>query len=194
MRPLMLILALTTLYFAHQQQPSDMAFATYFGKAIPAKAESAPRAEGFHRGFTDKQGQPCADDRGGHYQSEIISKAEHLAITRSLGISDDHGNILAAIARAESGNQLNCFGDDYKPYIGQRTAQGTTWGPSYGTFQIRTIDQHKGKGDCRDIKRLRNNLEEQTKCAWEISQHGKNYRPWSVYLNGKYRQYLGQEW
>jgi hypothetical protein len=169
-----------------------MSYSTVFHQLEkPAQAQAVPV---YHRGMTDLQGQPCVDARGGHYQSELISRREHVDVAVGLGIPLDHADILAAIARAESGNQLNCFGDDVRPYIGERTSQGSTWGPSYGVFQIRTIVEHAGKGDCRDIERLRNNLVEQTKCGWEISQHGKTYRAWSVVLNGKYKQWLGKDW
>lgn len=147
----------------------------------------------FARGKTELQKQPCAMDHTKlWYTSEILSKEEIIEALKKAGANDHQAKILYAIAHAESGSQINCHGDDYSPFYGQAVSNhpGWKWGESYGLFQIRTIQQKSGTGDCRDRKALDNNLEKQAQCAWEISGHGKSYRPWSVYLNGKYKKYL----
>ena len=165
--------------------------------ATPAEAiQTAPATSTFHRGFTNKQDQLCFNiHTRAHYESELISKNETAHNLILAGASVEQADILSAISRAESGSQLNCFGDDDAKYYGKPTNDGRHWGESYGLFQIRTIIEASGTGECRDIERLKLNIVEQSKCAMELSAGGTKFSPtWSTYTNGKYRQWLGQTW
>jgi hypothetical protein len=173
---------------------------TWFSKPAQAQTvEAVPVPSGsYHRGVTELQRQPCRPDFDrSHYKSEIISKREYVERMTVLGIPAEHRDILAAIGHAESGSQLSCHGDDYKPYYLQRASNGQTWLHSHGVFQIRLIKEHTGTGSCRDIQRISKSLDEQIKCAWEISQHGRSYSPWSVTHSNRgkpYLKWLGKEW
>lgn len=158
---------------------------------IPAVVETS-----FHRGFTNLQAQPCRNDHTReYYESDLISKDETAHVLISIGATTEQADILSAIARAESANQNNCFGDDSSEYYGKPTNNGKHWGPSYGNFQIRTILEESNTGTCRDIERLRLNLVEQSKCAMELSNGGTKFSPtWSTHTNGKYKKWLGKTW
>ena len=113
----------------------------------------------------------------------------------SVGATVEQADILSAISHAESGSQLNCFGDDDVKYYGKPTSDGRHWGASYGLYQVRTILEASGSGECRDIERLRNNIVEQSKCAYELSRNGTKFSPtWSMYSNGRYAKWLGASW
>jgi len=153
----------------------------------------------FHRGYTDKQNQPCRPDwdKSIRYESEIISKAELVYIMSTLGIPGDRHDTMAAIIHAESGSQLSCFGDDYAPYYMVRSPNGDTWTYSYGLAQIRLLKGETGTGSCRDIQRLENNPTEQIACMWEISGQGKSFSPWTVTHKKRgypYKKWLGKDW
>ncbi|GAA4699768.1 hypothetical protein [Phytohabitans rumicis] len=91
---------------------------------------------------------------------------------------------MTAIAGGESG------WDDAA--VGDTRLQNATWGPSYGVFQVRTLKSETGKGTARDIMELTGDLGAQARAAWEISQHGADFTPWTVYTSGRYKDFLGQ--
>lgn len=164
-----------------------------------AQAQTVAATQSFHRGFTDKQNQPCKNDHtNAHYESELISKDETAHYLLQAGATIEQADILSAISRAESGSQINCFGDDSNKYYGKPTNNGKHYGESYGLFQIRTILEDSNTGSCRDIERLRLNIAQQSICAYEISRSGTNYQPWSVFTTTNpqrsYKRYLGGNW
>lgn len=162
----------------------------------PAEAQESVPAVSFARGFTDKQDQPCFNiHTREHYESELISKDETAHNLLAVGATVEQADILSAISHAESGSQINCWGDDDAKYYGKPTNDGRHWGESYGLFQIRTIIEAKGTGECRDVERLRLNIVEQSKCAMELSNGGTKFSPtWSMYTNGRYKRWLGTTW
>ncbi|WP_157985154.1 D-alanyl-D-alanine carboxypeptidase family protein [Lentzea terrae] len=88
-----------------------------------------------------------------------------------------------AIALAESGGRADAKGDT-----------GITdgkWGPSVGLWQIRSLHKQTGTGGERDVK-ANTDPAVNAKHAWSISKHGTYWTPWSVYLNGSYRQHLDE--
>ena len=89
-----------------------------------------------------------------------------------------------AIALAESGGDGAAVGDV--------SLQDNTWGPSYGLFQIRTVKADTGKGTIRDISWLAASTANQAKAAYDISRHGVDFTPWTVYVTGAYQSFLGQ--
>jgi hypothetical protein len=100
------------------------------------------------------------------------------------GFAADQATVMTAIAGAESG-----FDD---AALGDQQLQSTTWGPSFGIFQIRTVKADTGRGTARDISNLAGSLDEQAEAAWQISGHGRDFSPWSVFTSGRYQQFLGQ--
>lgn len=102
----------------------------------------------------------------------------------SAGFGAAQATIMTAIALAESGGDNAALGDV--------ALQNNTWGPSYGYAQVRTLKSDTGKGTTRDISWLAQSDLNQARAAWEISRHGQDFSPWSVYTSSRYRQYLGQ--
>ena len=62
------------------------------------------------------------------------------------GFSKSAAITMTAISLAESGGNPSILGD--------QGLQTSTWGPSYGLFQIRTLKADTGKGTDRDINAL----------------------------------------
>jgi len=108
--------------------------------------------------------------------------AEVYATLRAAGWPAPSAMTMTAIAGAESGWDDAAQGD-------LRLAD-TTWGPSYGLFQIRTLKRATGTGGTRDITVLAGDDLAQARAAWEISQHGADLSPWTVYRTGAYRRFL----
>lgn len=92
--------------------------------------------------------------------------------------------IMTAVAGGESGWRDDALGDT--------RLQDATWGPSVGAFQIRTLKRDTGTGSARDITALMGDLNAQAKAAWEISKHGTDFNPWTVYRTGRWKDFLGQ--
>lgn len=110
--------------------------------------------------------------------------AQTYAYARQAGFAPDTAIIAAAIAMAESGDNPTARGD-----VNLETSY---WGPSVGLEQIRTIKGQTGTGSDRDISRVGNDPLQNMIAAYDISNHGKDFSPWTTYTSGKYRSYLGQ--
>lgn len=106
------------------------------------------------------------------------------ALARQAGFDPAAAVIMAAVAAGESGLNPDAVGDV--------KLQNAKWGPSVGLPQIRTLKADTGTGRTRDITRLRNDPLQQMVAAYEISGHGRDFTPWSVYTSGEYRRFLGQ--
>jgi hypothetical protein len=100
------------------------------------------------------------------------------------GFSQQSAVIEDAIAGAESGWDDAAQGD-----LG---LTDNTWGPSFGLYQIRTLKSATGTGTDRDIAWLAASDANQAKAAYDISNAGANFGPWTTYTTGKYQQFLGQ--
>jgi hypothetical protein len=109
--------------------------------------------------------------------------AQAYTYARQAGFDPAAAVIMAAIDMAESGLNPNAEGD-----IGLQTS---VWGPSVGLGQIRTLKAQTGTGKTRDIARLKDPAGNMA-AAYEISNHGRDFTPWTTYTSGKYRQFLGQ--
>lgn len=90
---------------------------------------------------------------------------------------------MTAIAGAESGWNDTALGDTQ--------LEDTTWGPSYGLFQIRTVKAQTGTGSTRDINTLAAGDVQQAAAALAVYQ-SQGLDAWTVYQTGAYRQYLAQ--
>jgi len=86
-----------------------------------------------------------------------------------------------AIALAESGGRSDARGD-----LGLQTS---TWGPSVGLMQIRSLKAETGKGTARDVTRLTDPVQNMIS-AYQISSGGRDWTPWSTYKNGRWQRYL----
>lgn len=86
-----------------------------------------------------------------------------------------------AVEEAESGGDPAAMGDV--------SLEDSTWGPSVGTFQIRSLWAQRGSGDTRDELA---NLDPATNArhALVVAGGGTNFNPWSTFTSGAYRSYL----
>lgn len=103
------------------------------------------------------------------------------------GFDTTSASIMTAIAGAEdSGSGY----DDTA--LGDVSLQDNLWGPSVGVFQIRTLKGATGSGQVRDISWLTSvePLARQARAAYQLSDAGRNFTPWSTFNSGAYRQYL----
>ena len=77
--------------------------------------------------------------------------------------------------QAESGCNQNAVGDT-SPINGLLAH-------SCGLFQVRTL---AGRPSCEQLKDPATNIQ----WAYKISGNGSNWRPWSVFTNGKYLKHM----
>lgn len=106
------------------------------------------------------------------------------ATARAAGLNSAQAVIATAIALGESG------GDDTS--VGDVSLQNSTWGPSVGLWQIRTLTAETGTGSDRDIRALQGNPARQALAMARISSGGTNWSPWTVYTRGVYTKFMGQ--
>jgi hypothetical protein len=102
-------------------------------------------------------------------------------LARGAGLSPAAAVTAAAVALGESGGNPAAVGD-----VGIQTSK---WGPSVGLWQIRSLKADQGTGRTRDASKLTDPAFNARAMA-EVSGTGSNWRPWSVFTSGKYRQYL----
>ncbi len=164
-------------------QPADNPYQTTYAQAVEAQTV-AVEAPQFPRTFHENQASICINNSTHeHYVGELVTKAETVDVITKAGFVGEQIEIMAAISRAESGSDMRCVGDE--------TLTGSKWDISYGLFQIRGLKN--ASGTCRDISLLVGDLQRQAVCAKEI-WNGQGFNAWSVYQNGKYRQWLNQTW
>lgn len=89
-----------------------------------------------------------------------------------------------AVALAESRGDSDARGDV--------ALQTSTWGPSIGLWQIRSLKAERGKGTTRDelanVHPVVNGFH--AHAIW--LQAGRSFRPWSTFVNQSYRLYLSR--
>ena len=105
-------------------------------------------------------------------------------LLRSAGFTPAQAVDMTGIAIAESGLRTDAIGD-----VGLETS---TYGPSVGLFQIRTVKAQNGTGGQRDQSALLASPKFQAQMAYEISNGGKNFSPWSTWLHGSAQAQLGK--
>lgn len=112
-----------------------------------------------------------------------LTMAQAYTLARQAGFDPAAATIMAAIDMAESGLNTDAVGD-----VG---LQNSTWGPSVGLAQIRSLKAQTGTGKVRDVTTLKDPAANMA-AAYAISSHGKDFTPWTTYTSGKYRSFLGQ--
>jgi hypothetical protein len=103
---------------------------------------------------------------------------------RAAGFSRASAIIMVAIGLGESGGNDDAVGD-----VG---LEDSTWGPSVGIYQVRTEKGATGSGGDRDIAALMGDEGRQAKAAYDISSHGTDFTPWTVFTTGAYQEHLAQ--
>lgn len=102
-------------------------------------------------------------------------------LARQQGLSVEQAKIATAIAKGESGFRTDARGDT--------TITDATWGPSIGLWQIRSLNAQKGTGGHRD-ELANTDPVHNAKAMAAISLGGTNWRPWTIYTNGAYKNHL----
>jgi hypothetical protein len=110
-----------------------------------------------------------------------LTPAQLYNLARDAGLNPTAAVVAAATALGESGGDPAAVGD-----VGLQTDK---WGPSVGLWQIRSLKADHGTGRTRDATRLTDPAFNARAMA-TISGAGANWRPWSVFTSGKYRQHL----
>lgn len=89
-----------------------------------------------------------------------------------------------AVAKAES---------DFDAHAMNYAAASGKWGPAVGLFQVRVLVRppRSGMDSRRDRDAMRDPVNN-ARFAYDLSGGGKNWRPWSAYTNGAYRQYMDE--
>lgn len=112
----------------------------------------------------------------------VIPDAQIAQALRNAGATDSVVPTMVAIALAESGGNTTAKGD-----IG---LQNSTWGPSVGLWQIRSLNAQKGTGGTRDEL---SNADPQANAnhAMQIL-NSQGLAAWSVYTSQAYRLFLSR--
>jgi hypothetical protein len=115
-----------------------------------------------------------------------ISAAQIAQYAYAAGFRGDSLTTAVAVALAESHGDTGIHGDV--------NLQTGTWGPSVGLWQIRSLNPGHGTAAEQALRNAQANADPATNArhAYQISHQGNNFRPWSTYTNGAYRNYLNQ--
>lgn len=87
-----------------------------------------------------------------------------------------------AVAMAESNGDPRAQGDV--------SLEDATWGPSVGLWQIRSYNSELGSGGTRDARANLNPLTN-ARHAYQVSNQGRDWGPWSTFTSGAYRAFMG---
>lgn len=113
----------------------------------------------------------------------VLTVAEVAGYASAAGLSGEPLAIATAIAMAESGGDTDARGDT--------RLVTSTWGPSIGLWQIRSLNSQKGTGGIRDeIANL--DPSHNASAMMSVSNQGRNWHAWSVYTTGAYRTHLAR--
>jgi hypothetical protein len=110
-----------------------------------------------------------------------LSIAQVYNLARGVGLSHHQAVIATAIAMAESGLNPGAVGDV--------ALEDATWGPSEGLWQVRSLKAQRGTGQTRDATRL-TDPQFNARSMYEISDGGRNFEPWSTYVDNAYVGHL----
>jgi Lysozyme like domain len=112
----------------------------------------------------------------------VVSDAQIAQYIRNAGATDQQVPTMVAIALAESGGNTSALGD-----VGLETS---TWGPSVGLWQIRSLNSERGTGGVRDQNA---NLDPQMNANHAMAILGsQGLSAWSTYTSQKYRLFLSR--
>ena len=102
-------------------------------------------------------------------------------VIREIEKYDWDTKVATALMKAESKCDINVRGDEDLIF----EENGSEYGYSVGVFQVRILP---GREDCDTF-----DLETNVRCAYNIyTDRGRDFSDWSMFLNGKYREYLDE--
>lgn len=165
------LLSLGVLYGVNQLAPGSLSYDTAWAESKPAEVVAVQVPRGID--WPNNCYRPDAQDR----------RMAACQALQNAGFNKDGIQMMLAISQGESGINLNALGDEQ--------LANSKWGNSRGPWQIRSLNAEKGTGKCRDeMALISNGWDFHAKCAFEISGHGTNYKPWTIFLNRSYVQFL----
>ena len=135
----------------------------------------------------------------GYSAADFRAGREAANAARNSGWPDALLNLAVALAMAESRANQKPYGDLGR--VGEKAADGSTWGPSVGMTHVRTIDEQRGTGGPRDIDRIMDPLENfratnELMAGRNFTHNGRTwYEPggmqqWSTLRSGAHVQHL----
>ncbi|MBR3180760.1 hypothetical protein IKF63_01630 [Candidatus Saccharibacteria bacterium] len=102
-------------------------------------------------------------------------------VVREIEKYDWDAKMATAVMKAESKCDVNTKGDTDLVF----EENGREYGYSVGAFQVRILP---GREECDTF-----DLEKNVSCAYNIYvDAGRNFKDWSMFLNGKYREFLDE--
>lgn len=110
----------------------------------------------------------------------LLSATQIANLAKSAGWKGQDLITAVAVALGESGGRSDAKGDV--------SLANSTWGPSIGLWQIRSLHSEKGKGTTRD-EQANYDPAANAKHAFSLYK-ASGFQPWSVYNSGAYRQHL----
>lgn len=114
--------------------------------------------------------------------SRVLSIDQVADLGWAVGLRGDALAVAIAIAKGESHFDAHAVGDV--------ALQDAKWGPSLGLWQVRSLKQaYLHLEPIRDPAKLKD-AAFNAKAMYRISGGGNNWRPWSVYTSGAYRNHL----
>lgn len=111
----------------------------------------------------------------------MLSSSDVARYAYAAGFRGEALVIAVAVAFAESGGKSDAIGD--------WSLQDSTWGPSLGLWQVRSVKAVSGTGQARDGSRLSDPLFN-AQSAYQISSGGTNFGPWTTFNNGAFQRYI----
>lgn len=122
--------------------------------------------------------------------ANLRTQSQVFDLAKAAGFDNKSAEIAAAIAMAETLTFKD--GKQYADFdaIGDTTLVNSTWGPSYGAWQIRSLIADNTTGRLRDATQLADPAFN-AKAAYQIYKNaGNSFRPWSTYTSGAYQGYM----
>lgn len=120
--------------------------------------------------------------------NHILSQDQVRKKLRELGMTYRNAKIGSAIAMVEApARGIVPVSADFSK-VGDQELANTTWGYSYGGFQIRSLRAQKGTGGIRDEDSLR---DPDFNCyAAKAIKDDSGWKAWSTFTSGQYKAYL----
>lgn len=120
--------------------------------------------------------------------ANLYTQTQVFNLAKSVGFDNVNAEIAAAVAMAETLTYKD--GKQYADFdkIGDTTLVNSTWGPSYGAWQIRSLVADYNTGRVRDAARLPDPTFN-AKSALAIFK-GSGWKAWSTYTSGAYKGFL----
>lgn len=122
--------------------------------------------------------------------TNLRTQKQTFDLAKAAGFDNANAEIAAAIAMAETNTIKD--GHAYCDFdaVGDESLVTSTWGPSYGAWQVRSLNAQKGTGQYRDALRLPDPAFNASSAHTIWKNAGGSFTPWSTFTSGAYKAYL----